>query len=155
RQVVSFEVDARELQPGPQQLKVELGSSDALPFNNRRFATFIVREARSVLVLADDPSRAEPWKAALDAVGEFRADVRRPDGIAKEGPAALAKCHMVCLFSLARPDAKLWPVLAEYVQNGRGLAVLPPGDELSLQAYNSDAAQALLPGRFVAVNTAV
>ncbi|HMF19714.1 MAG TPA: VWA domain-containing protein, partial [Gemmataceae bacterium] len=74
-----FRIDCAELGllPGPQQVEVRLGTSDLLPFNNSRYATFMVREPRRVLVLADKTNQATEFQRALTANG-FAPEVKTP-----------------------------------------------------------------------------
>src|SRR4030095_10187655 len=54
--------------------------------------------------------------------------------------------NAVFLVSVAAPEDKLWDKLANYAKDGRGVCVMPPGDDLQINAYNSIAAKKLLPG---------
>jgi hypothetical protein len=150
-QVIAFE--RRGLAPGLHQAEVTLRTSDALPFDNARFATFEVRGGRRVLVLADEPDEAKIWALALESSGDFRCEVRRTAELRTAlVPADLAKYQAVCLFNVAAPESHLWETLERYVQQGGGLAVLPGGEELRPEAYNGDrVAQGLLPGQLVKV----
>lgn len=150
-QVIVFE--RRGLAPGLHQAEVTLATADALPYDNTRFATFEVRGGRRILVLADNPADAEIWKLALEASGAFRCEIRQTNERRHElTPADLARFEAVCLLNVARPDRELWERLERYVQDGGGLAVLPGGAELRLDAYNDDpVARSLLPGRLVRV----
>ena len=51
KQTVPFELDLNDLKPGLHQMEVRVDPPDLLPFNNRRFVTFAIRQPRKVLVL--------------------------------------------------------------------------------------------------------
>jgi hypothetical protein len=148
-QVVNFE--RLEMKPGTYQAEITLATADALPFNNARFLTFDVRGGRRVLVLTDDPARAQIWTLALAASHAFECDVRKPEEIRDFGRGELAAYEAVCLLDVAKPTSDLWERLYHYViADGRGVAVLPGGEELNPASYNDDkTAQKLLPGQFV------
>jgi hypothetical protein len=151
RQVAAFELDPQELklQPGLHQVEVRLATSDLLAFDNARYATFAIREPRRVLILADDPRKAEVFQNALRAVGQFRGEVRQP-GTVKD-PAELPRYQAVYLFGVARPDANLWAMLEDYVRKGGGVGVVPGGNDMDLDAFNKGPAQRVMPGQFGAV----
>jgi hypothetical protein len=151
RQVAAFEIDPQELhlQPGPHQVEVRLAAPDLLAFDNVRYATFAIREPRRVLVLTDDPAKAALLKNALHSVGQFSAEVRPAASLQEY--QELPRYQVVYLFDVDRPSKELWDMLGEYVRRGGGVGVVPGGNELDLDAYNSEAAQRALPGRFGAV----
>jgi hypothetical protein len=136
---------------------------DDMASDNVRFATFQVRDdpkrqGRRVLTLADDPKAARIWKAALDAYGTtnptngFQCEVRPASEAAKLGLKELRPYRVVCLFQTAkRLPESFWLALAEYVRDGGGLVIVPPGEELKrdqIGDWNKDAeALKLLPAR--------
>jgi hypothetical protein len=146
---VPFEIDCRELAPGPHQVEVRLAAADLLPFDNTAYATFAVREPRKVLILADEPAKAEPWRRAIEArqQARFRCTVQAARSAADLGPGELAQYQAVYLLDVKAPPAGLWNALKEYVDQGGGVGIIPGGKDLSLPAYNAAAAQAVLPGK--------
>jgi hypothetical protein len=141
-----FRLDCTELglSPGPQQVEVRLGTGDLLPFNNSRFATFLVREPRRVLVLTDNTEQAEYFRKALVANG-FTPEVKSPGDFANLN---LNRYQAIFLFNLSLPKEELWKDLdKEYVQKGGGLGIIPGGAEINLDAYNKGPAQNLMPGK--------
>jgi hypothetical protein len=143
------------LSPGPHRLEVKLATNDAMPFDNLRFGTFLVRGARQVLALADDPADARIWRLALDATGNYRCVVK-PTAAARDldATALLAAFRVVCLVGVKEPDRELWEVLDQYVRKGGQLLVVP-GDGLNPDAYqNTEAARGLMPGRWQRLRTA-
>jgi hypothetical protein len=141
------------LKPGLHQARFELEAKDPLAFDNTRFLTFRVAEPRHVLTIADDPDEAGFWKLALDVVGEFAAEVVRPEQVKAD---TLAKYEAVCLFGVARPNDPagdpLWPKLRKYVEGGGKLIVIPGADgRMELDQYDPtkvEAANVLLPAAF-------
>ncbi|MBX9579221.1 MAG: BatA domain-containing protein [Gemmataceae bacterium] len=167
---VGFEF--RDLKPGLHQVRFELETKDALPADNVRFFTFRTAEPRRVLTIADDPDAAAFWKLALDAKGEFAAEVVTPGAVktangrpavtvpdpadpAKTRTDDLQAFEAVVLFEVARP-APLWDALRQYVEAGGKLVVVPgPPGRTALDEYNGEAAVALMPGALKGVvNTA-
>jgi hypothetical protein len=139
------------LPAGPHQIEVRFESSaDALAFNNQTYLTFAIRAKPRVLVLADETKRAAEATRALDVLG-FDADLQAVEP--KELPK-LAGYQAVYLVGVAAPTAELWRALADFVRQGGGLAIVPPGDALQPAAYNQGPAQKLMPGTFGAKVTA-
>jgi hypothetical protein len=148
--IVEFE--RRDLSPGLHQVEFTLATADAMPFDNRRYATVEVLGARRVLTLVDEPAEGKFWKLALDNVGLFACEVQRADDayLRPLTPEDLRQYRVVCLLSVANPNRlDLWQRLEQYVQSGGQLIVLPGGEEMDRAAYNKPApAQRLLPGSF-------
>jgi hypothetical protein len=157
--VIVFE---REALPRPQgasaemtyQVTVRHQTADALPFNNTRFATFLMRERRKVLtIVADKPPDGGPvpWKAWQTAlkVGElFECDIRSAAEAEKLDDKALRNYAVVCVFQIA-PNAATWQKLTRYVRGGGGLVLVPGGEEMRqhVREYNEEGNKAgLLPG---------
>jgi hypothetical protein len=151
----TFELQAPELvdqEELPQQITVHLGAQDALPFNNTRQATFLVRRARRVLTIADLPQEARIWRIALEAVGAFSCAVMTPAEVAKLTDEQFRSYRVICLFQVKRPEAILWERLHRFVTQGGGLAVVPAGADwlaADRQEFNrGGSAQGLLPALF-------
>jgi hypothetical protein len=135
---------------GLHQAEITLASGDTMPFNNARFVTFEVTNARRVLVLSDDPADAEWWRLALkvgERAGEpsFAADVKTPRDARELSLAELSSYQAVCLVSVAAPDRDLWEKLERYVSAGGGLAIVPGGEDPA--SYNTEEAKSLIPGK--------
>jgi hypothetical protein len=133
-----------------------LGTSDAaLPFNDIRYATFLVSGSRKVLTITDhlrkdkygdvqDPILAIALRSGL----AFDCDVKLTQEAARLSPKELAAYRAICLLDVASPSEELWETLKQYVDQGGGLAIIPGADPDS-SAYENDKAQALLPARLV------
>jgi hypothetical protein len=130
----------------PYQVTVKLVNRDALPFNDERHATFLVRANPRILTLADEPRAARAWAAAIRVRALFDVVVKRPQDLAD---ADLAAARAVCLFQVVHPQPELWKLLDKFVRAGGGLAVVPAGQDMHLDAYAVDETANLLPGRFV------
>jgi hypothetical protein len=146
REAVEFDVPDKLLVADLHQAKVFVQSSDSLPINNSRYLTYAVRK---MLLLADDPEdrEAKLWQRAIQAntfgAALFSCDILRPTAI-----NALDGYDAVFLCSLKAPSEALWAQLKEYVLKGHGVGILPPVD--SVEAYQSAAAQEILPAKLTA-----
>jgi Aerotolerance regulator N-terminal len=153
------------LKPGLHHAKIGLLTADALPFDNERFVTFRVREPRHVLALVDQPPeslltgglglrgtsvrRALLWKEALDSVGWYDCDVRPVPDDRDLGQVEWSRYEQITLLGLANPSATLWSRIADYVQKGGHLIVVPGGPEMNADAYRKpEAAARVLPQKF-------
>jgi len=137
---------ALNLPPGPVPVEFRLKARDQLGFNDTRFLTFSIREARRVLILADDASRPAEFRRNLEALGYDATIKTAPD-------ENLAGYKAVYLFSLAKPADTLWKQLDEYVRQGGSLGIIPGDETMNVDAYNKGTAQKLMPGEFLRVLT--
>jgi hypothetical protein len=142
-QVVEFR--RKGLKPGQYQVEIKLASSGPIPSADVRYATFEVRGARKILTITDDEDYAWIWWAALKSSERYDCDVKLPGDI--NGPDDLKDYQAVCLMSVHQPDDGLWGILNQYAQAGGNLAIVPDRQENSREAYNSQAAQQLMPGK--------
>jgi hypothetical protein len=132
----------------PHHVTVQLAGNDAVPFNNTRFATFLVRQPGKVLALAEKPEEARLWKAALNASRRFRCEVRTAEEGASLDVTAFRAYNVVCLFEVKEPKAALWDNLRDYVRGGGGLVIVPAGYTKAedIERFNNDAkSRGLLP----------
>jgi hypothetical protein len=156
-EAVTFLIDCGKLKlsKGLHQIEVRLNAQDALTFDDRRFATIEIRDARAVLAVADNPEGAEIWKKALEATGEFQCEVLTPAAVTKGGLETVQKFKAICLFGLVKPDVALWRLVKQYVERGGGVVVMPPSDEKNVEpivkAYGEAEALEILPGRLESV----
>jgi hypothetical protein len=164
---VTFEF--KNLKPGLHQVEFKLETPDRLKFDDSRFLTFKVGEARRVLVLADEPRAAALWQFAVNAKDEFVCVTARPEDVSatKDGRAVvkytaeptnpnaawreepLRVFDVVCFLNVENPAQKtptgtLWDKVRPYVEAG-GKLVIIPGAQLSLDGYNK-AGGNLMPG---------
>jgi hypothetical protein len=141
-----------DLPTGYHQAEVALPTHDSLPFNDVRFVTVEVRAPREVLIIADDPARANFFQLSLNEHKLFRAETRRTAEAAGMAPQDFKKYQVIALLDVARPNdppgSPLWERLRGYVAAGGSLAVIPGGNEADGHDYNDvPAAQELMPGR--------
>jgi hypothetical protein len=135
------------------QITVRHQTSDALPYNNAHYATFLVREKRPVLTIVGTVNKGTPpwaaWQMAIDVVGGFRCDLRNAADAVRMDEKEWRQYPVVCLFQVA-PGPELWQRLERYVLGGGGLVLVPGGDEWQgeeVQKYNQLGQKAgLLPG---------
>jgi hypothetical protein len=136
----------------PYHVTAKLGGSDALPSNNVRYASFLVRDKRKVLTLVQQEKDARFWRAALNTVSPFQCDVRKVDADLAAGD--LAPYKVVCLFEVPKPSAGLWKTLREFVRTGGGLVIVPGGDEMDRASYNGlGVEEGLMPATLESVVT--
>ena len=143
---LTFRLSASEwkLAPGTHQAEFRFESAgDALAFNNRRFVTFAVQNQPRILVLADDVKKVERFTSYL------RALLYDVDTKAVGAKVNYQDFDAVFLVGGAAPTDALWSSLQSYVESGRGLCVVPGGDEMSVPAYNSEPALKVLPARVI------
>src|SRR5262249_4409335 len=76
----------------------------------------------------------------------YAAEVR---AISDDKGDPFSRYEAIFLDGVAAPDDKLWAALEAFVQQGGGLGIIPPGDELQKVAYNSAAAKKLMPAEIV------
>jgi hypothetical protein len=143
-----IEIEAKDLKPGPHQVEVRLAAPDAMPFNNSRLVTFLIRDPRKVLIVTDEPDKADRWSLALELLGKgpYRCEVVKADSD-KLRADYLAPFSAVYLMNVNAPSKDLWEALENYVQRGGGLGIIP-GEKLEAKAYDDPAAKRLLPGQF-------
>jgi hypothetical protein len=127
----------------PHQVSARLVATDALAFNDTRFATFLVRQPGKVLTLADRPADAENWELSLEASRRFRCEVQQTAEGMKLDAKELRAYKVVCLFQVADPRP-LWGGLGEFVRGGGALVIVPPPTG-NLQGYGQEAKDGLMP----------
>jgi hypothetical protein len=117
---------------GPLQVTASVATPDALPFNNVRHATFLVRERRKVLTVVQDDTQDSDlrpwlgWVTALNSAGSFQCEVQQANDFARMDDKDLRTYPVVCLFEIA-PQPEVWEKLKRYVAEGGGLVVVPGG----------------------------
>jgi hypothetical protein len=143
-QTLMLDLDTTGLGIGAHQAEVKFKiTPDALPFNDGRFLTFEVQTKQKILVLADDEKKAQKFKWALEDLGydaKLTTVPAKPD---------FAGYHAVFLVGVKAPADPLWLALADYVQLGNGVGIIPPGDDIIESTYKSPAAKKVMPAEFV------
>jgi hypothetical protein len=144
RQTVPFYIGEGKLQlkPGDNSIEVHLDARpEAMPHGHHRFVTVRVRPRQNVVIVTDDPERADLCAAWLEAL-RYDVRVQAPQTLSKDG---LAGSAAVYLLGVAAPGEKLWDALRDYVHGGGGLCVVPAGGDLTISAYTQPAALKVLP----------
>jgi uncharacterized membrane protein len=141
--------DIGTLSPGLHQAEVQFKLTDEMPFNNAQFATFEIRDSRSVLIIADNTSDARSWKFDAEWFKLFNCEVHTVQETKNWGNSDFKRYPVICLVNVANP-ADLWGRLTDWVQRGGGLVVVPGGEgwEPNLTSYSDAAALKLLPATF-------
>lgn len=170
--------DFRGLKPGLHQIEFALAADDKLAFDNKRFLTFKVGEARRILTVTSDKESAAFWQAAHLASdkAEFSCLVVEPNDIEiGEGGVAVVRYapdpkqpattvtddlrafEVVCLLGVKNPaevnpnhvaDGTLWDRLRPYLRTGGKLIVIPPPDTAIDLPAYNESATDLMPGKF-------
>ncbi|HMP59327.1 MAG TPA: BatA domain-containing protein, partial [Gemmatales bacterium] len=124
---------------------------DSRDYWNVRHFTLSCQE-RQILLLADNPDDAIDFQLALESLQTLavRCIVKKP----AECPQPLLPdaYAAVALINVARPNDDLWQKLAEYVELGGGLMLLP-GESSAPAAYQTDAALLVTPARLKELRT--
>lgn len=127
-----FDLAPEHLARGLHQAKVSLKTPDALANNNTRYLTYAVRP---VLLLTDDPDgdEAKSWERAIQAnqlgAALYRCDRKRPGDFEERGAGVFNEYAAVFLCGVKEPRPKLWELLKDHAESGRGLGVFPPVGE--------------------------
>jgi hypothetical protein len=138
----------------PYQITVRLGTRDALPFNDVRYATFLVRPSKRLLTLvAADPGAALVWQRAQLATRTFAPEVRTFAQAAAISDKDFSRFPVVALFEATEVPAGLAARLTRYVKGGGSLVVVPAGEDLAphLRDFNDRLARDLLPAPLAAL----
>lgn len=164
----------RDLKPGLHQVEFSLKTPDKLEFDNKRYLTFKVGEARRILTVSDDPDAAAFWQAAHAVKDEFSCLVVRPDQVelgdggttvVRYAPDAtkpdakvsddIRAFEVVAFLNVTSPqatnparpnDGTLWERLRPYLRAGGKLIVMP-GPDTSTDPAGYNVANDLMPGK--------
>lgn len=131
------------------QGELRLVSSDPLSADDIRYFTVRVREPPEILVVGESRGMVDDWLDALEppelkrqAKSRYRCTYMPPADLAT---ADLSKYATVCLINVSKPSDDAWTALFRYVDAGGGLIVGLGSSRIDPVAYNSEAAQAVLP----------
>ena len=94
------------------------------------------------------PDKAKYFVHALESLpdGGYAVEVRPPSDLAKN--IGFRVFQAIYLFEVADPRQETWQRLAELVNQGVGLGIVPGGEEMNRLAYAQDAARQVMPGTF-------
>ncbi|HMF12971.1 MAG TPA: BatA domain-containing protein, partial [Gemmataceae bacterium] len=150
------------LTPGFHQFEMRFDNGDALPFDDRAFATVKVQEGRRILIVTDHPGKdlekgdAGPWLRALKASHEFPCDVISTDAANSLGLVEMSKYEAICLIDVAKPSKDLWERIDKYVgDSGKGLAIVVGGEDWrpSRDDYTKDPGRKILGAKLDQLKT--
>lgn len=130
------------------QVQLKLLPEDNWSVNNKGQATFVVHEKRKVLTLVDQMDDALIWRTALEAMRNYACDVRFGSNPKEWTEEALKPYQVICLLEMASPSAELWKALGAAEKSGKGIVIIPPGENLSKASWDSPAAKEILPAPF-------
>jgi hypothetical protein len=107
-------------------------------------------------LLLSDPlhdAEARTWAKAIESNrfggARYKCEVKTAKGLGDFSMGMLDAYAAVFLCSLKAPDDGLWKALADYVNRGGSVGVIPGDKDMSLDPHNkSQAAQQLLPAEF-------
>ncbi|MFQ3652421.1 MAG: BatA and WFA domain-containing protein [Gemmataceae bacterium] len=127
---VSFDLMAPR-EPGPYPLTFQLAARDELKADDVRYAVLTVRRKARMLTLRQGES-TRLWELAIDSLGAFENTVRTIDESERE---TFSDYSVIALGHLPRVPGTLWHRLQTFVREGGGLAILPAGNEATLDDY--------------------
>jgi hypothetical protein len=149
-QRLSFEL--RGLAQGVYQGAIALVEEDGLVWNDRRYFTLQVEPPHPVLIAAPNP--VEGYALFLtQALAPKLADRRftcETIDLAQLGQKPLEELRRYSAIALVDPTGladDTWSLLADYAKLGGGVAVFLGRNARPLEAFNSPAAQSLLPAK--------
>lgn len=136
---------------GTHQGSLRLVGGDGLAHDDERFFTVEVVPAWRVLLAGPPPAEdytyflreaLAPRQLRQQARSRFRCEVAALDGLSQ----SLSAYSAVCLLDPTPPSPEAWRELTAYVAAGGGVAFFL-GRNAQAEAFNTPAAQALLPAR--------
>lgn len=141
------------------QGEVRLGTGDPLDADNRRFFTIGTRLPPRILIVSGEKGDGDYLKeplspTRLEKLGRspFRVD-QETDEWLSENLEALNNYAVVCLVNVPAPAEEVWNALANYTNQGGGLALFLGSGNINPAAYNTDTAKSLVPAELMAKRT--
>lgn len=139
---IEIDTEAQKLGAGFHSFEFAVNVRDILAINNQRFATVVVRAPRKALVISPTAKADSDFARAL-AIHDVQVDLRTLENAEAGIPAGY---DAVILLAVPAPTDKLWQAVERFAKAGGGVAIVPGGDEMKPAAYQTPAAQAVLPG---------
>jgi len=150
-QAVDFSLTS--LKPGVQQFRVRIVGQDSLAADDVRYFSIDVRPPWPVLIVAEPPT-AETAKYLVAALAPIDYQMRRQAsfdckviGFSELANQTLDGFAAVFLLDPPGLETGVWDRLTIYVTSGHGLGVFLGRHAAPIEAFNSPAAQQLLPGK--------
>ncbi len=133
------------------QGEVRLATGDPLDADNRRFFTVGTQLPPRILIVSGNQGDGIYLKAPLappewEKLGRapYRVDEQTDDWL-KNNLGELTNYTVVCLVDVPAPSDEVWNALADYTNQGGGLAIFLGSEAIRPSAYNSDTAQSVVP----------
>ena len=146
-ETLDFHVPLRT--PGTRQGVVRILGQDSLAADDERYFTVEVRPSWPVLIVAQPPVSESKFylASALAASGRFKCDTIDYGQLAARTEKSLEEYAAVCLLDPPGMEAGVWQTLTDYAAAGHGVGVFLGRHAQPVEAFNSLAAQQLLPGQ--------
>jgi len=122
---------------------VRLIASDPLDFDNVRRFTVQVSQPPRVMVVAPKLTDADEWLAILDPLDQKFDEKFVP--LSRFSQEPLEGVDVIQIINVPRLSDADWSRLAEYVENGGGLAIFLGSDQVSPSNYQRGQAAVFLP----------
>lgn len=145
------------------QGEIRIAGSDPMPIDDVGYFTVQTLPPLRILIVSESPAIARYWQSALDYISNDKiTDFQTkflPSG--RLEATDLTTFDVVCLINVAAPDDPAWQKLHDFVEGGGGLGVFlgasssaasnrPRNDQINPVAYNTKAAQSVLPAELIA-----
>ncbi len=148
-ETLDFRIPASKLKPGTRQGVVRILGQDSLEADDERYFTVEVRPSWPVLIVAQPPVSDSAFylASALAASGRFKCDTIDYGELTTRTEKSLESYAAVCLLDPPGLDAGVWQTLTDYAAAGHGVGVFLGRHAQPIAAFNSPAAQQLLPAQ--------
>jgi len=141
------------------QGELKIVGADPLAMDNQQFFTVRVLPARRVLVVADSAADVSVWMEAMTSLGQGKRTAFAEKFVTTDKVSSVdfEDFDVVCMINAGRPEPAAWEKLKTFVTEGGGVFIALGANftdgkrGIDPTAYDSPAAQELLPGRVLAV----
>ncbi len=146
-ETLDFRIPASKLKPGTRQGVVRILGQDSLAADDERYFTVEVRPSWPVLLVAQPPVGESAFylASALAATARFKCDTIDYGELATRTAKSLDGYAAVCLLDPPGLEPGVWQCLTDYAAAGHGVGVFLGRHAQPIEAFNSPAAQQLLP----------
>jgi hypothetical protein len=144
------------LKPGTRQGVVRILGQDSLAADDERYFTIEVRPSWPVLLVAQPPvtesaiylrSALEALNARHPGTSQFECEAVDYADLAARTPKSLESYAAVCLLDPPALEPGVWQCLTDYAAAGHGVGIFLGRHAAPIEAFNSQAAQQLLPAQ--------
>jgi hypothetical protein len=153
-QTVEFRLTS--LKPGTQQGRVRIVGQDSLAADDVRYFTVEVRPPWPVLIVAPSPQAQAaiylreaiaPAEMRMRSNARFKCTVINYTEFGSQTLNALNTFSAVCLLDPPGLEPGAWQRLTDYAAAGHGVGIFLGRQAKPIEAFNSPAAQQLMPGK--------